>query len=106
MLKNTSDKMVMAPKMEEPPPSIRIEFNKKLKAPKEFDQISTGDSVRVIVTGKLLSKEESKSTNTKETWENYQRLRVEISAVDIEPLKSKAKSLKDVLEEVIEKRRT
>jgi len=93
-------------KMEEPPPSIRIEFNKKLKAPKEFDQVSTGDAVRVIVTGKILMKEESESSNTKETWENYQRLRVEISVVAIEPLKSKAKSMKEALEEVIEKRRT
>ena len=88
------------------PPSITIEFNKKLKAPKEFSQISTGDSVKIIVTGKILKKEESESTDEKTSWENYQRMRVEISAVDIEPLKSKAKSLKDVLEEVIEKRRT
>ena len=103
----TKKMMPNSPKMpEEQPPSIRIEFNKKLKAPKEFDQISIGDSVRVIVTGKLLSKEESESSNTKETWENYQRMKVEISVIAIEPLKSKAKSLKDVMEEVIEKRRT
>jgi hypothetical protein len=95
---------VPAPKIEEPPPSIRIEFNKKLKAPKEFDEVSTGDSVRVVVTGKLLSKEESQSANG-ETWENYQRMRVQISAVDIEPLKVKAKSMKDAMEETIQKRK-
>ena len=106
MSKKTISEVSAPSKMEEPPPSIRIEFNKKLKAPKEFDQISTGDSVRIVVTGKILMKEESESSNTKETWENYQRLRVEISAVDIEPLKSKAKTMKEALEEVIEKRRT
>ncbi len=102
MVKNT--KVEGIPEMS--PPSITIEFNKKLKAPKEFSQISTGDSLKIIVTGKLLSKEESESTNLKETWENYQRMKVEISVVAIEPLKSKAKSLKDAMEEVIEKRRT
>jgi hypothetical protein len=96
---------VEMPRVEEPPPSIRIEFNKKLKAPKEFDQVSVGDPLRVVVTGKITAKEESE-TSGKETWENYQRMRVEMSAVDIEPLKSKAKSMKDAMEEVIQKRRT
>ena len=105
MSKNTKDKEM--PEMIKPsPPSISIDFNKQLKAPKEFYEVSTGDRVRIIVAGKILKKEESESTDEKSSWENYQRLKIEISAVDIEPLKSKAKSLKDAMEEVIEKRRT
>jgi hypothetical protein len=106
MAKKMTSEVPAQAKIEEPPPSIDIEFNKKLKAPKEYDEVRKGDPVRIVVTGKVLKKSESESTNLKETWENYQRMKVEISAVDIEPLNTKAKSLKDAMEEVIQKRRT
>lgn len=102
--KKLSDTSAAPAIAKEPPPSIRIEFGKKLKAPKEFDRISTGDNVRVVVTGKVLSKEESQAASD-EPWENYQRMRVQISAVDIEPLEGIGKSLKDAMEEVVQKRK-
>lgn len=105
MAKSTNAKPVPVTNIvKEPPPSIRLEFGKKLKAPKEYDQVSIKDRIRVVVTGEVMSKEESQSKNG-ETWENYQRMRVEISAIDIEPLKVAGKTMKEALEEAINKRR-
>jgi hypothetical protein len=91
-------------KVERAPETVRFAFRKEKDIPDEFDGLEPGDSVRIILTGKVEKTNRSKVRKEMD-YEDAASLSITQDKVKIVATDKKAASMDDAMKSAEEKRR-